>query len=269
MLMPAGPTWVGIGSQRSGTTWFTRLLTSHPMVTLGRGGRKEQHWFNRYAIQRWTTDDARSYAALFGPGNGGEFTPAYMRLPWVAELLAESCPRPPLVIALVRDPLERFASSVRWQMARHGGWSDVSPLRRSTLATQWLEQATLGSMYGPQLAAWRDVFGPERMLVVQYEHLRSHPEEVVRGCWQRLGLGPVTLRELHASSRTATHHDAWQPDASLATTVVDHVRGAVDQAVREWNLDPTLWPRWQAALDDTDGSRHVTAEVGARAGAGT
>ena len=248
---PVGPTWVGIGAQRSGTTWFTRLLTSHPMVTLGRGGRKEQHWFNRFAVEPWSDAAGTEYAALFGAANGGECTPAYMRLPWIAGLLQRACPRPPLIIALVRDPIERFASSMRWQMALHGGWDDEPPLRQSTLATQWLEQATLGSMYGPQLAAWRDVFGAEGMMVVQYEHLRADPERVVHACWRRLGLGPVQLANVTTPSRTATRRRAWAPSADITASVVAHVRDAVDQAIVDWDLDPSVWTTWARVASRT------------------
>ena len=44
-----GPSWLGIGAQRSGTTWFTDLLTQHPQVGLGTNGKKEQHLLHKVA----------------------------------------------------------------------------------------------------------------------------------------------------------------------------------------------------------------------------
>ena len=41
------PAWLGIGAQRSGTTWFTDLLTQHPQVGLGVNGKKEQHLLHK------------------------------------------------------------------------------------------------------------------------------------------------------------------------------------------------------------------------------
>lgn len=242
-----GPAWVGIGAQRSGTTWFSRMFTSHPGVSWGQGGRKEQHWFNRYTIDPWDPAHGEDYAALFPSSGDGEFTPAYMRLPMVAEMLAASCRRPPLLIALLRDPLARFASSMRWQIAVHGAWEDEPPLRRSTLATQWTEQATLGSMYGPQLAIWRDVFGADQMIVVQFEQLRADPESVLERCWHRLGLEPVSLQDVTKPSRTSTRPALWTPTDATTKTLIGHVSGAVDQAVREWGIALDLWPDWSAA----------------------
>ena len=45
----AAPAWLGIGAQRSGTTWFTDLLTQHPQVGLGTNGKKEQHLLHKVA----------------------------------------------------------------------------------------------------------------------------------------------------------------------------------------------------------------------------
>ena len=45
----SGPAWLGIGAQRSGTTWLTDLLTQHPLVDLGTNGKKEQHLLHKVA----------------------------------------------------------------------------------------------------------------------------------------------------------------------------------------------------------------------------
>lgn len=73
-----GPAWIGIGAQRSGTTWFTDLLCAHPQVCLGANGRKEQHAFNRSLLAGWSEEDTDAYRCQFSfdPGlRPGEFTP--------------------------------------------------------------------------------------------------------------------------------------------------------------------------------------------------
>jgi hypothetical protein len=54
-----GPAWLGIGAQRSGTTWFTDLLLQHPHVSLSTAGRKELHALYMPDV------DLASYRALF------------------------------------------------------------------------------------------------------------------------------------------------------------------------------------------------------------
>ena len=49
LMSTSGPSWLGIGAQRSGTTWFTDLLTQHPEVGLGTNGKKEQHLLHKVA----------------------------------------------------------------------------------------------------------------------------------------------------------------------------------------------------------------------------
>ena len=74
----AAPAWLGIGAQRSGTTWFTDLLTQHPQVGLGTNGKKEQHLLHKVADGR---EPASVYLDLF-PDDGvrrGEWTPQSLR----------------------------------------------------------------------------------------------------------------------------------------------------------------------------------------------
>ncbi|MGH2722704.1 MAG: hypothetical protein ACRDI0_00285 [Actinomycetota bacterium] len=112
-----GPAWMGIGAQRSGTTWFTDLLTTHPEVCLGREGRKELHYFNRFLVRPWSEGEARAYRDRFDGAEGrlpGEFTPFYLRGLWIPPLARQAC-RPDLVlVVLLRDPVERFASAMSW-----------------------------------------------------------------------------------------------------------------------------------------------------------
>src|SRR5690606_28385229 len=47
------PDFVGIGAQRSGTTWWYDLVSSHPRV-VHRGDLKELHYFHRYSQRPFT-----------------------------------------------------------------------------------------------------------------------------------------------------------------------------------------------------------------------
>src|SRR5436309_2271360 len=109
-----GPRWVGIGVQRGGTTWFTDLLLQHPEVSLSRTERKELHFFERFLIDPFTEADREEYRAQFEGPCAGEFTPGYMRWHWTAPMLREACGPEVLLLVLLRDPVERFASSMRW-----------------------------------------------------------------------------------------------------------------------------------------------------------
>ena len=77
----APPDFVGVGAQRSGTSWWHGLIEAHSRVHPLGMGAKELHYFD----ERWRVgiDDGavRRYHQLFArpPGfAGGEWTPRYM-----------------------------------------------------------------------------------------------------------------------------------------------------------------------------------------------
>ena len=114
-----GPSWIGIGAQRCGTTWFTDLLLQHPDVDVARG-IKEHGSLYRYGLMRdWDSAAREEYRAIFTSTERklGEFTPYYLRAPWICELAADALPEETPILVLVRDPIDRFASALRHEMA--------------------------------------------------------------------------------------------------------------------------------------------------------
>ena len=118
-----GPSWLGIGAQRCGTTWFTDLLVQHPYMDVA-GGQKEHHWLYRFGLTRdWTGSDREDYWASFRSHGVrlGEFTPYYLRASWICELTADALPEDCPILVLVRDPIDRFASALRREMELAAG----------------------------------------------------------------------------------------------------------------------------------------------------
>src|SRR3954453_15879925 len=84
LMSVSGPAWLGIGAQRSGTTWFTDLLTQHPQVGLGTNGKKEQHLLHKVADGVLPASEYLSLFPVEGPDGPagprrGEWTPQYLR----------------------------------------------------------------------------------------------------------------------------------------------------------------------------------------------
>ena len=109
----ASPAWLGIGAQRSGTTWFTDLLTQHPQVGLGTNGKKEQHLLHKVADgsssrRRRTSTCSRRRRR----------TPRRLDAAVRSATPRRRRPRPGYVpdapvLVLLRDPVERFRSAMR------------------------------------------------------------------------------------------------------------------------------------------------------------
>ena len=113
--MREGPAWLGIGAQRSGTTWFTDLLLQHPEVRLSSQPKKELHRLYQ-TLNRPNATPKRigKYLKLFDvEGYPGEFTPFYLRALWVPEIARQVVGPDTPIIVLLRDPVERFESAMR------------------------------------------------------------------------------------------------------------------------------------------------------------
>ena len=241
-----GPAWLGIGAQRSGTTWCTSLLLQHPQVELSHDGIKELHYLHS-SLLGWGADERERYLALFDDDHRlrGEFTPAYLRSVWVPRAAREVCRPGAPVIVLLRDPVERFESNLRSSLGRKGAPSGD---RVRSWTRQRGQQATLGGFYATQLDAWLEAFPRERFLVFQYEAVRQEPQACLDRIWGALGLDPVPLR----------HTDEFvgaEPAKRRATWRIDDVPGLrdrlramyapeVDRIVAEWGFDRSLWPNF-------------------------
>lgn len=230
----SGPAWLGIGAQRAGTTWFTNLLCQHPSVSLGGNDRKEQFALHKVADGRLSADD---YASLFGPRQG-EFTPHYMRSLQTVRVVADLCARDIPVIALLRDPVERFASAMRLH-------ATMRKPRFSYEAAITLAQWT--GMYADQLDVWTAELG-SRLVVFQYERIRHDPQPAVDEVWRRIGVDPVPLTRVGEPSAMSSRA-AWTWPDGLCDALVRLYRPQVDRLADRGDIDPLLWPRFAGAYE--------------------
>ena len=244
-----GPAWLGIGAQRSGTTWFANLLLQHPSVDFGRDGRKEVHFFDRFLVQPWSNALVGHYTALFDPSRrAGDFTPSYLRCLWIPELVRKVCGRDALFIVLLRDPVERFASAMRWYTSRPG----VPPPDRRNEYLNWVRDkgndAIWGGMYARQLEAWTDVLPRERFVVMQYESVRQDPQAAVDRVWRDLGLEPRPLGRVSERSWNSTPDaqatDVWAQLPGLRDRLRALYAPEVEALVRTWGVDRMSWPNF-------------------------
>ena len=112
------PDFLGLGTQKGGTTTLHQLLGLHPDVHLP--DRKEVHYFDLQPEQ-----PASWYAEQFSsarPGQHcGEITPFYLFHPEVPARIRALLPEAKLLV-LLRDPVERALSQVFH--ARKRGFED-------------------------------------------------------------------------------------------------------------------------------------------------
>ncbi|WP_108346242.1 sulfotransferase family protein [Nocardioides currus] len=224
------PAWLGIGAQRSGTTWFTDLLSQHPQVGLGVNGKKEQHLLHKVGDG---VEPASAYLDLFPADDvrRGEWTPQYLRHAsapaTAARLLGPDAP----VLVLLRDPVDRFVSAMRLAATRaKSPWPYPVPITVQTFS----------GFYADQLAMWAHHVGRSRLRVMVYETVRADPQSAVDAVWTELGLSPVRLQDVDRPSRSSSQA-SWTPPDGLLESLEVAYRPQVARLMDDWGLDLAAW----------------------------
>lgn len=234
------PDFVGVGAQRSGTSWWFRQVTSHPDVVAPWG--KERHYFEAFWQRELTDADAEGYRQLFPRPPGvltGEWTPRYMYDPWTPRLL-KSCAPEAKIMVILRDPWERFLSGMAHEsrvLERELGRSNGDYLRLMIRG-----DALRRSLYAEQVRRVVDCFDRSRVLVLQYERCVREPEAELERTFRFLGLDPPPSSPIERRAGAGGRRDHQVPAA-----VADGMRATLVADVEELaqlapEIDPELWP---------------------------
>lgn len=210
MKNTSGTFLLGVGAQKCGTSWLHHYLSRSP--GFDGGMTKEYHvWdaldlplmrgqraapnpdgHNRDCLQalrrRMQTEDG-AYFGYFralcrdGATLTADITPAYAGLgrARLAQIKAgiEATGLTCKAIFLIRDPVERDKSAVRFNLARGNHREGIPPgvtgFCAALAAYSRSDHARLRSTYGPTLRNLRAVFGPEQLYIGVFEALFTAP----------------------------------------------------------------------------------------------
>lgn len=229
----APPDFVGVGAQRCGTTWWYDLVAAHPGVH--PGSDKELHYFHRFWERPFTAADAETYARYFPrPGSllAGEWSPGYLAHFWAPPCLRRAAPDA-RVLAILRDPVERYASGVGLQ----------SETRRSGAASA--SAAFRLGQYGQQLDHLLRSFPAEQVLILQFEACVKDPQSAIARTYEFLGLDATFVPPDLVSPRNAGRGTKPALDADHREWLVQCYTSEV---ARTAELVPTfdlaLWPNF-------------------------
>ncbi|HEU4658195.1 MAG TPA: sulfotransferase [Capillimicrobium sp.] len=240
-LRTGPPDFIGVGAQRSGTTWWFRILLEHPQVKAARDGdyhrKKEVHFFDEFCAREMTQADLDRYYGMFPRKDGqiaGEWTPRYMANVWTARLLKRAAPDAKILVML-RDPIERYRSGIVHRETR-------APHRRpETICADAIERGR----YATQIERLYRHFDRDRVLVLQYERCRQDPAGEYRRTLEFLGVDPdfVPRAERPRGTTTAAGKKELWEDMRVA------LRAALDPEVARLpelvpDIDLSLWPNF-------------------------
>jgi hypothetical protein len=234
------PDFIGIGVQKAGTTWWWKLLVTHPDVV---GDLKETHQLTRMGWRPMFQKDIDRYHRYFPRPEGsiaGEWTPRYMTVPGVVEAMKVVAPEAKLLV-LLRDPVERYRSGVgQWQKHKRN---------RNKRMNLWAgrKDAYARSFYGFSLTPYVEAFGRERLLILQFEKCLADPLGQYKRTLDFLGLPDwqpppdIVGQPVNVSKRRPSPKALDEPD-DLITSFEDDVRLLQTYAP---DLDLSLWPNFR------------------------
>lgn len=175
------PDYVGVGTQRAGTSRWHSAITAHPDVVdvTDPTGRvvKEIHWFDQPLNSDLERD--RAYLSWFQAPEGktiGEFTPRYLYDLWPIDRLAEQAPNAKLIV-LLREPVSRLVSALQFYEQR-GIVLDRDSLRESI----WR------GLYSNQVEYLLGRFPREQVYVGLYEQGTQNPRDELARLYRFLDL---------------------------------------------------------------------------------
>ena len=250
---PAGwrtgpPDFVIFGAQKSGTTWWFRLIEQHPGVVQPARQRPELHFFDRLWGE-WPTDEAIAHYHRYFPRPAGklvgEKTPEYLSCPWAPPMVKLAAPEARAIV-LLRDPVERYVSGLSHH-DRGGLVEDDEELGRVFGdRMRVVTDAMSRGQYATQVEWLREAFPAERLLILQYERCAADAAGQLARTFEFLGLpGHELPSEELARPRNQAKLEKVSVPVEHLELLRRYYRPEVErlcQLTRE--IDLSLWPNF-------------------------
>ncbi|MEA2026040.1 MAG: sulfotransferase [Chloroflexota bacterium] len=251
------PDFVIFGAQKSGTTWWFRLIEQHPGVVQPKNQRPELHFFDRLWAEPLTDEHIERYHRYFPRPEGrmiGEKTPEYLSCVWAPPMVKAAAPDARAIV-LLRDPVDRYVSGLS-HMSRAGlvdepdepdAQDEEGLVRvfgdRLRVVTDAIERG----MYATQVEWLLQSYPAERLLVMQYEACAADAPAQLARTFEFLGLPPheLSAEELARPRNKAKLEKEPVPDEHIEVLrryyrpEVERLRDLVP------DFDPLLWPHFR------------------------
>ncbi len=179
-------TFLGLGAQRTATTWLFECLRSHPEIFMP--DEKELQYFSSLAGGNNAQQGFDWYSRKLNlSGNqkvSGEITPEYLLDPAAPLRIKETLEHPRL-FACVREPVSRAVSAYRKGL-RENNW-DCS---LAEFLENNLDYCLDRGLYSIQLQRYLDQFPRQDIRIMVYDDIAFDPGSFIREIYQFLGVDP-------------------------------------------------------------------------------
>lgn len=176
------PTFIGIGAEKSGTTWCWKTLDDHPNISMAHP--KELNFFNNnYARgKEWYLNHFLSSDSKIT----GEISPLYMDDPFAADRIAKNFPSA-IILVILRNPWDRSISNLLHEIKYHYG--KISNID-TTIAINFAKQDDKyirRSLYYQALTPYFEVFDKEQMKIIFFDDLINDSRNIAKTLYSSVG----------------------------------------------------------------------------------
>jgi sulfotransferase family protein len=240
------PDFVGIASGKAGTSWWYYLLLRHPSIKQNLLRKKELQYFCHFGPGEFDEGAIHTYRKAFASPKdsiSGEWSPIYLNYPFAMQHLAEAAPETKL-LAVIRNPVDRVLSMTNHILSNRLRDMDLKPQQAYVYR---IFDIVPGVFYQTMVAdAFRhvlDLFGREKLLVLQYEKCKLRPKDELRRTYQFLGVDdsfvPDTLNRQVNVQPYRIEPFRTDQRAQVAEFFMDDVRSLIRLFP---DFDLSLWP---------------------------
>ena len=180
------PDFIGIGAEKSATTWAWTILDQHPQI--GMSHPKELNYFSDNFEKG--SDWYRSFFK-YDPERQkcGEISPLYMDNPLVAERIARCCPDAKILVML-RNPFDRAISHLFHDAQNVVG--RVTTVTAETLRSFAVkdDKYLRRSLYGRQLQPFFDQLNPSNVGIFFFEDVKNDSQSLAESLYRFAEVDP-------------------------------------------------------------------------------
>lgn len=206
--------FVGVGPQRTGTSWLHKLLEYHPALCFPRRV-DEPMFFDLY----YENGFARYFAHFKHREEGqlcGEISPTYFDVEVSPARIHQVNPECRIIINL-RNPISRAFSLYRHHSSRgrvRGAFSD---------AVLQMPRILSSGEYAIHIPRWLDMFGENQVAFVLLEDIGSKPATTLKRIYEFLGVAPITMPSIGNERINSLAMPRFRRLAKIAARVVTYM----------------------------------------------
>ena len=246
------PDFVGVASGSAGSSWWYKLMLSHPQVQPNRLGMKELYYFFHFRYSIPSSASFNAYRQAFAAPEGsicGEWSPGYLRHPFAIQHLATVAPDARLIVIL-RNPVDRFISTWNRLLNSHAKYLALRGKRRY-INNQYalFPLAMANCQMAMSIRRMFDFYPPARVLVLQYEQCKREPEAQYARTCRFLGIDDSFRPPAPTRSVNAKRHRVTSLTAEERRHLADYFKyDVLECSSLVPDLDLSLWKDFSGFL---------------------